>query len=143
MHGSSRRATKLSRSWLMLDRRRYSIRSLRDYLQLDLTALRSLQDFEAARKKALSIGAKKFYLEAREHIPCIAIRKIVDGAMFSYRTSSENLLRSLSTPRSRRMPSTRYESVSESSGSYFDLCQTVRMSTSLEHRWRALLLPVA
>ena len=50
---------KSTRSWQMLDKRRYASA----VYQRSPRRLTLPQDFEAARVKALGVGAKKFFLE--------------------------------------------------------------------------------
>lgn len=60
--GSLSKATKSTRSWPMSGRKRYG--STLTPRSLTLYSL-AIQDFEAARQKALKVGAKKFFLEVR------------------------------------------------------------------------------
>ena len=77
-------------SWPMLDRRRYG--STHCYSNLPLITIS--QDYDAARDKALKVGAKKFFLQVR---PTILTRLFEGGgteALPVLRTSNENLWRS-------------------------------------------------
>ena len=60
-HGSSKKATRSTRSWQMLVRRR-CVSSKPVSAAIDIQGTIP-QDFEAAKTKALKVGAKKFFLE--------------------------------------------------------------------------------
>ena len=58
--GWSNKGMKFSHSWLMSVKKKWVVCISEDGLTYSIV---SWQDFEAARKKALAIGAKKFFLE--------------------------------------------------------------------------------
>ena len=89
-------------SWQMLVKRRHVILISR----LSITSNLDAQDFEAARKKALQVGAKKFFLEVCR-VP-VRQRHCDQLICVPYRISNASSLPSSSTPPSRRTASTRY-----------------------------------